>query len=553
MSGFNLRGLELHSSRMWQRAAVDRALELMRQVGLNALIFHQNDLVDQLALPLKHFPEELMWKRNPVRMHTVYNNRHYINTVVREAQAAGIDFYLEVKELSFPELLTEVAPGLMNPDGSLCPHHPFWWEFLSDKITELLEVAPGVAGVIVSPGSRESKVSISTNRCTCERCRARTALDWYTELLRAMHGPLSAAGKTLAVRDFSYTVEQQSLMIAAADRCGPDVVITLKNTPHDYYPNFPHNPRIGDCGSHRQWVEFDAWGQFYGMGFFPVGIVEDIRSRIEHCRSKAVDGVWFRTDWEVINEASCFNSLNLLNVFAGAMLAGDARTDAREIHRRWLSYGLLSPLKSGSVAQTPAVPTAPAAVDALAALMRDSWRIMEKAVYVRGHLFHEDGQYPNSVERAFDMMVRIHGRDQWEPGASKRLEATPENLRIIFQEKADAAAEANRLASTFDPRALGVPEELAAELATVLDLYVLYVRGFERCARACFSVRRAELTRAGADIAAARQAREGLADLRRLIAARLDGTRYPHYVYWLLDGKRVSELEADVERALAGL
>ncbi len=276
MSGFGLRGLELHSSRMWQLAQVERALELMRSLGLNALIFHQNDLIDQLALPLQVFSEDLMWKRNPVRMHTVYNNRHYINTVTRLARDAGVDFYLEVKELSFPELLPEVVPGLVNPDGSLCPHHPFWWRFVSTKVTELLEAVPGLAGVIVSPGSRESRVSISTNRCTCERCRSRTPLDWYAALLRAMHAPLAAAGRTLAVRDFSYTIEQQSLVIAAADRCSPDVVVTLKNTPHDYYPNFPHNPRIGDCGAHRQWVEFDAWGQFYGMGFFPVGIVDDI-------------------------------------------------------------------------------------------------------------------------------------------------------------------------------------------------------------------------------------------------------------------------------------
>ena len=553
MEGFGFRGLEFHSSRMWQFAHVDRALELMRPLGLNALIFHQNDLIDQLVLPLAYFPEELMWKRSPVRMHTVYNNRHYINRVVRGARDAGFDFYLEVKELSFPELLPEIVPGLMNPDGSLCPHHPFWWQFLADKVKELLEVVPDLAGVIVSPGSRESKVSISTNRCSCERCRSRSPLDWYTALLQAMHGPLAAKGKVLAVRDFSYTVEQQSSMIAAADACSKDVVVTLKNTPHDYYPNFPHNPRIGDCGAHRQWVEFDAWGQFYGMGFFPVGIVEDMRVRMAHCRAKGVDGVWFRTDWEVINEASCFNSLNLLNVFAGALLASDVEVDSREIHRRWLSYGLLSPLKSGSVAQVPVVPAAPGAADALAAMMRDSWKIMEKAGYVRGHLFHEDDQYPNSIDRAFDMMVRIHGRDQWEPGASKRLEPTPENLGAIYREKAEAVEGACRLASTFDPRALGVPEDFAAELATVLDLYVLYVRGFERCARACFSVRRAQLTKSKSDVAAARESRQGLIELRRLFAARLEGTQYPHYVYWLLDEKRIAALVDDVERALAAL
>ena len=60
MRGFALRALGIHSSRMWQRAAVDRAGEVMAATGLNTLVFHQNDLLDWLVLPSRYFSDDLM-------------------------------------------------------------------------------------------------------------------------------------------------------------------------------------------------------------------------------------------------------------------------------------------------------------------------------------------------------------------------------------------------------------------------------------------------------------------------------------------------------------
>src|SRR5690606_33160152 len=186
--------------------------------------------------------------------------RHYINKVVREAKARGIAFYFETKEVSFVDELLEIVPGLRGADGGVDPENPFWWRLLDIKMKELVEAIPDFAGIIVSPGTRESKVSIAVDP---ERKIDATA--WYAKLLGAMHAPLAASGKTLAVRDFSYTAAQQNHMIEAAGRVSPDMVISLKNTPHDYYPTFPDNPRIGHTNGLRQWVEYDTWGQFFGL------------------------------------------------------------------------------------------------------------------------------------------------------------------------------------------------------------------------------------------------------------------------------------------------
>ncbi|MEW5718593.1 MAG: hypothetical protein AB1817_08205, partial [Chloroflexota bacterium] len=530
MKQFETRGLEFHSSRMWQWAAIERALDFMTLTGLNALIFHQNDLIDQLVFPEDYFSVELMWKRWPVRMHTIQNNRQYIGKVVREAKERGIAFYPQVKEIWYPEGLLEFFPALRKADGTLCPSDPFWWEFMEKKTRELLTVMPDIAGVIVSPGTRESKISISTNKCDCERCKSMDAKTWYNKLLDAMYRPLAEKGKRLVVRDFAYTAHQQNMMIDAATQCSDKIVVALKNTPHDFYPTFPTNPRIGHSGAHPQWVEFDTWGQFFGIGFFPVSVIEDMQGRMRQCAERGVTGIWLRTDWEVMTEASSFNSLNTLNMFGGALIAKNVDVDLNTVYKSWFNYGLCSAHRSGTHLQAPVVPKNPAALDKLKNFMQASWKVMEKAVYVRGHVFHEDAMFPDTVQMGFRMMVEIHSRDDWEPEASKRVAPTDENLKIIFAEKDQAVVEAQTLPAILQADTLGLSQEFADELKDMLDLYVLYVRGFRECARACFLTRKTTMTCDTADVRAARAALPSLYALRDEIIARLRGTHYPHYV-----------------------
>ena len=48
---FPVRALEIHSTRMWRWKSVENAFQLMERLGLNTLIFHQNDQPDQLVRP----------------------------------------------------------------------------------------------------------------------------------------------------------------------------------------------------------------------------------------------------------------------------------------------------------------------------------------------------------------------------------------------------------------------------------------------------------------------------------------------------------------------
>ena len=432
MKGFDFRGYEIHGSRMWQQGQIDKALDFMKEYKLNALIFHENDLIDQLVFPEKYFDNDILWANWPVRRQGVLYRRDYINGVIKKAKKYGVAFYLEVKEISAPDSIFEVKPELRTADGAICPNNPFWEEFLKVKLGELFDVFPDIAGIIVSLGTRESPVSIAANRCHCDLCQNTTDLEWYTKVIRAMYEPIHNNGKDLIVRDFAYTAEQQSLMIQACEAVSDDIIIALKAEPHDYYPTFPDNPEIGNTGKLREYIEFDTWGQFFGMGVAPMSLAEDIQRRLINAYEKKADGVWFRTDWELINDACVHCTPSLVNLYAGAMLSFNLDTPLDDVYQRWISEGLYSPMKTASQPQIPEHPSNPEAWKYFRDFMKASWKAFSKIGYVLGHQYLESDQAPYTIEKAFEVMVVIHSRDDWDPGASSRVSVTKENMEKIF-------------------------------------------------------------------------------------------------------------------------
>jgi hypothetical protein len=552
MESFETRALEIHSSRIWQQRQADNALEFMLRYHLNTLVIHTSDLIDMCVAPESHFPNTMMWKRWPVRYHRMMNNRYYLNNIIRIAKEREIRVYVSVKELSFDEWLLSLYPQLRKPDGSLCATDPFWFDFLEKKTSEFLDNIPDVAGIIVSPGTRESKVSIAVNRCTCPRCQAITQTEWYKELISAMYRPIKKRGKTLGVRDFTRFSKEQDVLVTAINALSPDIIIAMKNTPHDFYPTFPHNPKIGTLGKRPQWIEYDAWGQFGGAGFFPCCLVEDLQYRLKHGYKNGVCGVQLRCDWENMTETGTFNSLNQLNIIAGAMLSENIDTDLENIYQEWAyNYGLLSPLVPSSFDQKPAPIAAGADYKKVRDFMKSSWNVTVKGVWIRGHIFGEDCLFPDTMNRGMSMMFFNHNMEDWVPGASAAITATDENIAYIFEEKAQARKEAAGLAAVLDADTLGLPPELAEDLKDMIDLYQVYIEGFYFCTRACYLAQKALEQGGENNLYAARDAVKELAAYAEIVHRRVHKRDYHHHeVFWLLDHKRLLSLASDIDGRL---
>jgi hypothetical protein len=544
--GFAVRGLEVHSSRMYDFTQMQNTIAFMEKYGLNTLIFHQNDLADVLVFPEKYFPMEYMWKRFPPRYSRVLNFRYYIRNIIRMCHRRGIQFMLETKELWYDEWILELRPEVINPDtGMICPSHPFWFEYLTEKLKELFTEVPGIDGIIVSPGTRESKLSITANRCGCDRCSSMKDEEWFAHLISTMHAVMNPLQKKLVVRDFAFGERDQTVVLQGVNCAGVDVTMSLKNTPHDFYPTFPTNPAIGHSG-HPEWVEFDTWGQFIGNGVFPVSIIEDMQCRMRDSFASGAEGIFLRTDWENMQDACVFNSPNLVNLIAGAKYAQDVDTPCEDIYRAWAEYGLVNPMLPASADPKPEPLKNTDDYVYLRDFMRASWKVVEKTMFVRGHLFQDNSMAPYSMERGSEIMMKAHCMDEWLPGASQQVLPTSENLKIIFEEKAQAVREAEALRDILQIEKLGFSDELVAGFNELLDLYPYYVRCYEYSCKAYFLCLLAEKTRKAADRCKVEAALEQLTDYAAVVRERLEQGEYYHEIPRLMAYDRLLSLKSSI-------
>ena len=342
-------------------------------------------------------------------------------------------------------------------------------------------------------------------------------------------------------------------MIQACEEISDDIIIALKAQPHDYYPTFPTNPEIGHTGNLREYIEFDTWGQYFGMGIAPMSLVEDIKERLEICYEKGAEGVWFRTDWELIHDASVHATPSLVNLYAGAMLSNNLDTDLDDIYRIWTAEGLYSPMKCASCSQVPVKPSNPLAYERLRDFMKASWKAFAKAAYIRGHQYLESDQPPYTLDKAFEIMTVIHSRDDWDEGASERVAVTADNMRVIFEEKRQGIEETKVLHDILQVKTLGVTESFAEDMTNTIDAMILFAEFCDITARSMYLTRYAEMTGEDEDITAAGNVLIELEQMAVTIENWEEGTTYPYYLYSRLHPQRIRRYAKDVERRLEKL
>jgi len=550
---YEKRLLEIHGINMWNMFHVKRAIAFAKRFDLTGIVFHCNELIDKVVFPDKYFNKDELLSFNPVRNSITKNFRYYMNSVLDACEQEHLEFYAEVKEVNFHYDLLVKYPDLRGKNGALCASDPFWWEFVEQKYREFFSLLPRVAGIIVSPGTRESMVSFAANRCDCERCRSYDVDAWYRNLLAAMHRAIDPVGKKLVVRDFSYTKKHQFAMVDAAKSVAPNIGISMKKVPHDYYPVFPDNPAVGNCGGLEQWIEFDTWGQFFGLGVFPCSVIEDMQGRMQRYHAKDAKVIMLRTDWENMTQSSVFCSFNMLNLIAGAMLSKDIHTDLDDVYQAWLDYGLVSPLIQDTFEQQPSVPAGKDALETLKTFMQTGWKIIEKGIHIRGHVFNRNCQTFDHYSLTYNIMTVFHSREQWEPGASERVQPTEENIKVIIQEKEEAMAMARSLKQLVNIEALGVAEPVQEYLRFLMDGFVAYIEGFQIEAKTTVLTKRAEQTKLPEHIEQAKASLVGYEELARRCNALTYKKGYSHLVNYLLDGERLLRFKAEVLHVLDAL
>ncbi|WP_316979572.1 hypothetical protein [Shumkonia mesophila] len=563
MPEFRVRALEIHSSYAWDFDWVRKALAFIKDHGMTALVLHRNDIVDMLTYPATVFGRGQTFKNIVDRYRgthldlykyvahgrsTPVQRRDYMLRVIDLAARQGTEVWLENKELWFHDVFVEFNPQVFK-NGTLCPSEPAWWDFIRAKYTELFSDISGIDGIITAPATRESRLSISGHRCSCEICRAMAPQDWYRNLLSAMYEPIHAAGKTLVVRDFVFDLKTQSEIAAVMEQQPEDVVIALKNTPHDYYPTFPDNPRIGKVGQHRQWVEFDTMAQYFGWGVGPSHMVDDMRYRMGVARDHGIDGVLIRTDWEALESHSCFHTPNLLNLHAAAALSIDRAARKEKIYREWLS-------EQGYLKADAGEKDIEEAVAWFIDLLGDSWEIIRRSLYTNDCVFSDSSTYPVSLDHAWWLAEEKNSLRDWDPTKQHAMDADEPNVRRILAEKDEAVQRVEALSEVLARRPAALTDASYREFAARIDVFQRYVRGFREIGHACIltkyivenpspSTYRAEAEGMLADRL------EGLLTLAREFRAFRDVSDARYTTYLLLGPDRLEVLHDDLKARLS--
>lgn len=560
---FGVRALELHSLYAWDYNWIIKTMDFMKELDFNTLVLHRNDFVDLIVYPGTYFGYETqegdtifetyshifrkLYQYTPTRRSGPYQRRAFLKRVLEQAGRRGIAVYIENKELYFPDILLEFYPQLVH-EGHICATDPFWLEFLNIKYRDFFREFPEVSGIITAPATGESRVSIKSNRCQCERCRATKKETWFDQVLRAMYKPIHEAGKTLVVRDFVFDPQAHGEIAGVMEQLPADVVISLKNTPHDYYPTFPNNGRIGRVGEHRQWIEYDAMGQYFGWGIAMADLTADYRRRMQFAWDNGADGIIIRTDWESLDGHTAFNTPNRINLYAGAMLSANLDVPDQEIYLRFLrDEGWLEENTVDVTARDMTASTEQAAAGWFADLMGRTWDVTSRMLFVQGCVFSDSSLMPVSYEHAFWLAEEKNSLKAWDATKADALAPDLEHLEAALSEKREAAERMKRLCDLAEQPPGSIRPEKAQYLAERFRLHREFAEMYEAAVRALLLTRYVFETSDSRETQAYREKRReqraavaALAGWERRLRAMASETDYlPHTVYTLMDPDRM--------------
>jgi len=490
---FSIRALEVHDpSIIWNLEEIRKRLKFMVKNDMNTLVLHEPGIEDKIVFPGKFLGAQKegssffeIYKqidRNiynyALRENLNLTRRDYLKHIIEEAAEAGIEVYIENKELWFSDFIMKYKPDLVK-NGVFCPSDPFWWEeFLPVKYRELFIALPGLAGVVTSFGTGESRLAISNMfTCNCERCRSLDPVVWYKNIALGMYKPFKEAGKKLIIRDFIYKKNELEKFAKALDELPDEIIISSKNTPHDFYPTFPNNPLIGHVGRHPQWIEYDVNGQFYGWGLAPSSMLKDLRRRLKYALDHKVTGFIARTDWEGVQDHSCFDTPNLLNLYGIAVLGKNLEVEIRDIYYKWLDEErmLREDLSSKELKQC---------LDWISEVFEETWPIIEKTIYIKGAVFSNDSAVHISLDQPTFIAETHHSLKDWIPEKENIFEMSENNIVEIIKEKEEAIELAHKVYNKFKEGNKGLKEDAYQKLLKHFEFLLLYTKAFYLISRA---------------------------------------------------------------------
>lgn len=549
MTAYTMRALEIHNDLMWHEAEIRRALDLIERYEMTALVLHEPDLFNKITFPRAYFQPWSRWGSAPPRRgeNLIYNAIAYMQSVMEQCSARGVELWFNVKELAFTDEFVERNPDMVV-DGKVCPTHPAWDEFLDARYRDVVEDFPDIAGVVVSVGSPEGRATLAARRCSCQRCADTTAPAWYTRITSALYGPLAEANKRLVVREFSYKPRDQDAVVEGLAAMPSEVEFCVKPYARDYYPTYPDNPAIVALPERVKWLEYDVNGQYYGWGVFPCPVTHDLSRRLKRGVEVGATGVIYRTDWERVNDLTALHNFSQVNLAAGAYLAKMPDADPKEVLAWALDEtGIVDPAVKPEVRRQ------------IASTLLRLWPLVEKTLYIQGFVYNTSSRIPDGVDHAWWVFAQNHNLADWDPDAAARIDvADPATTAAMLEEKERGRAELGEVLAELrhwvSLGALHIPDP--CRLGDVVSFMADYIEAFVATGKVVILVRAAR-ERSNRLTPDEMEALRAETDILRALVERIETNRkmgaHTHHVRLLLNSDRIRRMITDAESVLEGV
>lgn len=338
-----------------------------------------------------------------------------INTICGWAHEKGIKVDVWCRELSG-------IPEEFIKDRKIDLNNPQTWEAIQAKYTKLLDLCPGIDGVVITMSEGSVGIWYDTKVTS-----SLPAPDRIAKLIDTIDTVCQEHGKDLFCRTFAYTPGDIKVIQDGIKLCKADVIAMPKCVPHDWQPFFPFSPEIGDFNGKRFVVEFDLGHEFTGQSKIPYINIDYMKRHLDYDISRGTSGAVFRVER---NDCYALDTLNQAVIDVSTRLLIDPLADPHKLYQWWLQDRY----------PAEAVP------HIYSALMRTQ-DIVEKGLFTLGNWVSDHSRLPN-YRYAKSHLTECptsywDPSDKWIQLTQQLQNPTAATIRRVTEEKDDALSLAN--------------------------------------------------------------------------------------------------------------
>lgn len=207
---------------------------------------------------------------------------------------------------------------------------PEFWEWFKEDYRKMLDLIPDIQGIVltfIETGARVENQYSAKMRSNQEKLAA--VVNAVASVV------IEERNLKLYARTFSYTYAEYENIIGAIELFeNPDIVLMMKETPHDFFLTHPNNPFPGKI-ERPTIIEFDACGEFNGQGIIANTWPEYIKERwMDFLNRKEVVGYVARVDR--YGDTRIIGRPSEINLYALKRIAEDITVSTDSIYKEFI-------------------------------------------------------------------------------------------------------------------------------------------------------------------------------------------------------------------------